>query len=156
MRLSRRRATAVAVGCCLAAFVATVPARAQSGEEAAAVARAVDALSRAMIAADKAQLEPVTAPELSYGHSSGRVENRQEFVGGLLSGNMVPRRIDLSERRVTVVGDDAIARHDFTAEARTREGEVRPVRIGVMQVWRKRGGEWKLLAHQAYPRPAPN
>ncbi len=155
MRLSRRRATAVAVAC-LAAIAAAIPVRAQSGEEAAAVARAVDALSRAMIAADKAQLEAVTAPELSYGHSSGRVENRQEFVDGLLSGNMVPRRIDLSERRVAVVGDEAIARHNFTAEAQTRAGQVVPVRIGVMQVWKNQGGEWKLLAHQAYPRPAPN
>jgi len=25
-----------------------------------------------------------------------------------------------------------------------------------MQVWQKRGGAWVLLAHQAYPRQAPN
>ena len=150
MRLSRRR-----MGVAFLTILAAVPALAQSGEE-AAVTRAVDALVRAMIAADKAQLEAVTAPELSYGHSSGRVEDRQQFVDGLLSGNMVPRRIDLSERRVMVLGDEAIARHDFTAEAQTRAGQVVPVRIGVMQVWQKRGGNWVLFANQNYSRPAPN
>jgi len=25
----------------------------------------------------------------------------------------------------------------------------------MMQVWQKRGGDWVLLAHQAYPRPTP-
>jgi ketosteroid isomerase-like protein len=154
MPLSRRRTTATVIGS-LAAITILVPALAQSGEE-AAVARAVDALARAMIAADGAQLEAVTAPELSYGHSSGRTENRQQFVDSLMSGNMVPRSIDLTERHVIIVGDNAIARHNFTASAVNREGQTVPVRIGQMQVWQKRNGEWVLLAHQAYPHQTPN
>ncbi len=147
---SRCRALATAVG-----FLAAVPASAQSGEE-AAVTRAVDALIRAMIAADKAQLEAVTAPELSYGHSSGQIENRQQFVDGVLSRSLVAKSIDLSDRRVTIVGNDAIVRHNFTADPVNREGQTVRVRIGQMQVWQKRGGDWLLLAHQAYPRPMQN
>ncbi len=153
MPLSRRRTAAAAVA--FLAVLAAVPALAQSGEE-AAVTRAVDALFRGMIAADKVQLEAVTARGLSWGHSSGRTEDRQEFVASLLAGNMVPKIIDLSDRRVTVVGDNAIVRHNFTAEAVNRAGQTVPVRIGMMQVWQKRGGDWMLLAHQAYPRPRQN
>ena len=69
---------------------------------------------------------------------------------------MVPRTIDLADRRVAVVGDNAIVRHNFTAEAVNRAGQTVPVRIGMMQVWQKRSGNWVLLAHQAYPRPAQN
>jgi hypothetical protein len=153
MRPSRRRMAAAAVA--FLTIPAAVPALAQSEEE-AAVTRAVDALVRAMIAADKAQLEAVTAPELSYGHSSGRTENRQQFVDGVLSGALVAKSIDLSDRRVTIVGNEAIVRHNFTADPVNREGQTVRVRIGQMQVWQKRGGDWVLLAHQAYPRPTPN
>jgi hypothetical protein len=51
----------------------SVPVAAQSPDE-TAVARAVDSLSKAMIAADKAALESLTAEELSYGHSSPKVD----------------------------------------------------------------------------------
>ena len=153
MHLSRRQTTAAAVGALVT--IAVFPTWAQSGEE-AAVTRAVDALSHAMIAVDKAQLEALTAPELSYGHSSGVIENQQAFVDGLMSRNMVPKSIELSDRHVTIVGDTAIVRHNFTAEAENKAGQVVPVRIGVLQVWEKRDGDWKLLAHQAYPRRAPS
>lgn len=153
MRLSRRHSAAAAVG--TLATVVALPAWVQPGEE-AAVIHAVDALVRAMIAADRAQLEAVTAPELSYGHSSGQIENRQQFVDGVMSRDLVAKSIDLSDRRVTVVGDDAIVRHNFTADPVNRDGKTVQVRIGQMKVWQKRGGNWVLLAHQAYPRPTQN
>jgi hypothetical protein len=153
MRISRRQTAAAVVG--FLAAMAILPVLAQPEEE-AAVTRAVDALVRAMIAADRAQLEAVTAPELSYGHSSGRTENRQQFVDGVLSGDLVAKSIDLTDRRVTIVGNDAIVRHNFTADPVNREGQTVRVRIGQMQVWQKRGGDWVLLAHQAYPRPTQN
>ena len=152
MRLSRRRTAAAAVG----SLVAIAPALAQPAGEEAAVTRAVDALVRAMIAADRAQLEAVTAPELSYGHSSGQIENRQQFVDGVLSGNLVAKSIDLTDRRVTIVGTDAIVRHNFTADPVNRQGQTVRVRVGQMQVWQKRGGDWVLLAQQAYPRRTQN
>ena len=153
MRISRRQTAAAVVG--FLAAMAILPVLAQPEEE-AAVTRAVDALVRAMIAADRAQLEAVTAPELSYGHSNGQIENRQQFVDGVLSGNLVLKLIDLTDRRVTIVGNDAIVRHNFTADPVNREGQTVRVRVGQMQVWQKRGGDWVLLAHQAYPRPTQN
>ena len=108
----------------------------------------MDALVRAMAAADRAQLEAVTAPELSYVHSysSGQTENRQQFVDGIMSGNLVARSIDLTDRAMTIVGNDAIVRHNFTASAVNREGQTVSVPTGQMQVWQKRGGDWVLLA----------
>lgn len=146
MRISRRHVTAALAA--LAADGLALPAAAQAGEE-AAVARAVDALTRAMVAADKAQLEALTAPQLSYGHSSGRIENQREFVDNILSRNSVFKFINLSDQTIAVVGNDAIVRHIFTAETES-QGRVTPVRIGVLQVWQKQGGDWKLLARQAY------
>ena len=47
----------------------------QTGKE-SAVSAAVEALRKAMVAGDKSALEKLATAELSYGHSSGRLENR--------------------------------------------------------------------------------
>ena len=55
------------------------PAHAESADE-AAVRKAIDDLSKAMLAADKAKLEALVADQLSYGHSAGRLETKKEFI----------------------------------------------------------------------------
>ena len=50
----------------------------QSGDE-TAVNQAVEAMRKAMVEADKAKLEELVADQLSYGHSAGVVENKEQF-----------------------------------------------------------------------------
>ena len=139
MRFLCRLTTAATI--VILALNVALPARAQSGEE-VAVARAVDAFRQALLSIDRAQLQVLLAPELSYGHSAGQVQNRQEFIDTALSGPFKPRSIELSDRHVTVFADDAIVRHNFTAEAVNSAGETKLIRIGMMEVWQKRGGNW--------------
>jgi ketosteroid isomerase-like protein len=40
-------------------------------------------------------------------------------------------------------------RHILTGETE-RDGKTNPVKIGVLMVWHKQDGHWKLLARQAY------
>lgn len=143
MSIPRRLAAASAL-----ALVAA-PALAQPNEQ-AAVAVAVDALNKAMVARDKAKLEALTAPQLSYGHSAGRIENRQQYVDNVVNGASKFRFINTSEQTIEFANSDAIVRHLFVAETEDRAGAVTPVRIGVLQVWQKQGADWKLLARQAY------
>ena len=68
-----------AAGISAAALAASPAARAQPAEE-AAVAQAAERLRAAMLAADRGQLDALTAPQLSYGHSSGTVEDKARFI----------------------------------------------------------------------------
>lgn len=122
---------------------------AQAGDQ-AQVAQAVEALTKAMLAVDRPQLEALTSDHLSYGHSGGRIENKKQFIDALVSRESAFRRIELSEQTISVVSDEAIVRHLFTGETVSPSGQVTPVRIGVLQVWTKEGGPWRLLARQAY------
>jgi hypothetical protein len=109
MTTSRRHlATAafVASGVSVLAVSSVAPARAE-GADAAAVAQAVAALTKAMLAADKARLEALTADQLSYGHSSGKVEDKATFVGVVASKKTVYKSIELSRQTVVVAGNDA-------------------------------------------------
>ena len=145
MRITRRHLAAAGA---LALAAASLPAHAESADE-TAVGKAIDDLTKAMMAADKAKLEALTADQLSYGHSSGRVETKAEFVGVIAGKKTIYKSITLSNPSVAVVGNNAIARHIFAAEVEAG-GQASSPKIGVMQVWVKDGGGWKLLARQAF------
>ena len=106
-----------------------------------------------MKAADKAALEALVSDQLSYGHSGGQVENKAEFVGVIAGKKTIYKSITLSDPTVAVAGNNAIARHTFAAEVEA-DGQASSPKIGVMQVWVKDGGAWKLLARQAFSKPA--
>lgn len=116
-----------------------------------AVAQAVERLRKAMIDPDKATFEALAANGLSYGHSGGKIEDKAAFMESFLSGKSDFVSIDLTEQTITIVDNTAIVRHLLTAE--TKDGGVTAnVKIGVMLVWVKEKGDWKLLARQAVKR----
>ena len=120
---------------------------AQSGDE-AAVAKAVEAFRDAALKADRGQFEALTADQLSYGHSAGRVENKAQFIDGATSGRSTWKFITLTDQTIQIVGNTAIVRHTFTGESE-RDGKTNPVKLSVLTVWHKQDGNWKLLARQA-------
>lgn len=149
----KRRHLALAGAAALAA-AQTMPVAAQAqGSDAAAVAAAVEALTKAMLAGDRAGLMAVTHERLSYGHSAGRIENRQQFIDPLANKTSVFRSMTISDQTIDVVGDDAIVRHVLRGESESG-GRVNPVNIGILQVWKRQPDGWKLLARQAFTRPS--
>ena len=124
---------------------------AESADE-AAVAQAVEALRKAIFGQEKAQLEALCAEQLSYGHSGGRVETKAQFIDGVMSRKAILKALTLSEHTIAIVGSDAIARHTWTSDSET-DGKMTSTKIGVLQVWQKQGGTWKLLARQAFRTP---
>ena len=135
-----------------AAILPTLPALAQAGEE-AAVNQAVEALRQAMVAADKGKLESLVADQLSYGHSGGVIETKAQFVAVIAGKKTIYKTINLLEPSTAVVGNNAIVRHVFTAETEA-DGKPGSAKVGVLQVWSKADGGWKLLARQAFRLPS--
>ena len=146
-----RRHMALAGAALALSPLAALPTQAQ-GSDAAAVAAAVEALTKAMLAGDRAGLMAVTHERLSYGHSAGRIENRQQFIDPLANKTSIFRSMNISDQTIDVVGDDAIVRHVLRGESESN-GRVNPVNIGILQVWKKQPDGWKLLARQAFTRP---
>ena len=120
----------------------------------AAVAQAVEALRKAILEQEKTTLEALTAEQLSYGHSGGRVETKAQFIEGVMNRKSLLKSLTLSDHTIAIVGDDAIARHTWASESET-DGKLTSTKIGVLQVWQKQGGTWKLLARQAFRTQPP-
>jgi hypothetical protein len=149
MTISRRHIAAAALLASGASVLARTSALAESAD-ATAVADAVSNLTKAMLAADKAKLESLVADQLSYGHSSGTLQDKTVFVDVIASKKTVYKRIDLTNQTVAVVGNNAIVRHAWESESGTGDGKWNLSKIGVLQVWLKQGADWKLLARQAF------
>jgi ketosteroid isomerase-like protein len=149
MKLSRRdlaAAGALALGA--ASLLHSAPSQAEAADE-TALNQAVEALRKATLAQDKAKLEQLLADQVSYGHSGGRVENKTELINGVMNRKAVVKSIDFPELKVAVVGNGAVARHLWVSESEM-DGKPTSTKIGVLQVWQKQDGNWKLLARQGY------
>jgi len=112
------------------------------------VSDAVEKLRKAMVDGDRAALNNAAADSLSYGHSSGKVENKTEFVENIASGKSDFVTIDLSEQTITLSHNIAIVRHLLNATTNDG-GKPATVKLKVLLVWEKEKSRWKLLARQA-------
>ena len=145
-----RRFVSVAATLALAASVSLPGSRvfAQSNEE-AALRQAVDALTKAMIDADRAKLEELVAEQLSYGHSGGVIQTKAQFVDSIINKETIYKAISLTEPSTAIAGSNAIVRHTATVDYEDK-GKSGTAKIGVLQVWIKQEDRWKLLARQAF------
>ena len=123
----------------------------QPAKEENEVATAVENLRQAMLNRNKQDLERLSATELSYGHSSGLMEDRAAFVDALVSGKSTFTSMDQTDQTIKVVGNTALVRHNLTGNT-VNSGTPGTANLGVLQVWQKQQGQWKLIARQAYKR----
>ena len=114
-----------------------------------AVAAAAERLRVAMIDPTPAALGALVADDLSYGHSGGRVDTKDSFIGDLIAGKSDFVSITITEQTIKVVGGDtAIVRHTLAADT-LDSGKPGKVALKILGIWKKQGNDWKLLARQA-------
>ena len=129
-------------------FALVLFVEAQNKQE-ARVAAATEAFRKAMVDGDKTALENLTAATLSYGHSSGKVENKADFIANLIKGPLDFVSIEIQDQTITITDKTAIVRHIFLAKTDT-EGKAGEIKIGNVLIWHEQRGEWKLIGRQAF------
>ena len=113
------------------------------------VAATVEKFKMALLDPTKENLDELTASALSYGHSSGKLEDKATFIQSLISKSSDFVTMELTQQTIKVVGNIAIVRHNLQAET-ADGGKPGNAKIGVMLIWLKQQGKWKLLARQAF------
>ena len=109
----------------------------------------VDNLNKAMISADKSALEKLTADDLSYGHSTGVIQNKSDYIKDILTGPVKFLQIDKTDQTITVTDNIATVRNISSIKG-TRDAGPLDLKIGILMIWIKKGDGWKLLARQGY------
>jgi ketosteroid isomerase-like protein len=109
-------------------------------------------LNAAMISKDKSTLDKLTSDDLSFGHSTAVIQNKSEFLSDVVSGPTIFQKIDISNQTIQVAGDVAIVRNTSSITGTNKAGPL-DIEIGVLMIWKKQNGTWKLLARQGFKLP---
>lgn len=132
-------------------FSLTMSLKAQTATETKVLA-AVEKMRLALISGERTDLEDIAATDLSYGHSSGKIQDKAAFVEAIASGTSDFVSIEYKNQTVKVTGKTALVRHEL--HAKTNDGgKPGEVHLGILLVWQKEGKVWKLLGRQAYKLP---
>lgn len=118
-----------------------------SQEEVTAVTKA---LTEAMLKPTAQALNKLVSAKLSYGHSSGTIETKEQFVHTLVSGASVFEEIQISDQTVNVQDNTAIVRHTLSAKTNDPGKGPADIRLGIVLAWVRSDDGWQLLARQAF------
>jgi len=129
----------------LFAMITSVNAQAKAETD---VANAVERLRMAMIDGNKEELVSIVSDKLSYGHSSGFVEGKTEFVDKIVSGKSDFVTIELKDQVISISGKIAVIRHKLNATTNDN-GKPGEVHLSILLIFQKENKQWKLLARQA-------
>ncbi len=116
------------------------------------VLRADDGRFEAMVRGDWAALDTALADDLTYVHSTARLESKAEHVANLRAGKPHYRGIAPRERRVRVHGEVGLVNgvSDMHVE---REGKEQRFTVRYLAVYAMDGQRWRLIAWQSTRQP---
>ncbi|TXK48065.1 nuclear transport factor 2 family protein [Pontibacter qinzhouensis] len=124
-----------------------VAAQAQTKEE-KRVAAAVESFRTVLVNPDKVVLENLLSEELSFGHSSGKVEGKTTVIDKLVSGNTNWVTVEFKNQTVQLNQNTAVVRHTYVGQLQSTD-TLEIINMHVLLIWQKHRGSWQLLARQA-------
>jgi hypothetical protein len=112
------------------------------------VIRAMKELHKAMVDKNFTAINQQTDKALSYGHSNGWIETKEEIVKHIDSGLVIYNSI--IEDSLSIVMDSNLATVRFIGDYDvTMNGVTGLYHIRVLEIWVKKGKQWLLFARQA-------
>jgi hypothetical protein len=122
------------------------------------VARELESLQsrrfQATTSGDFATLQELMAEDLTYTHTSARMETRQEFMDNIRNERLVFKGIEPSGIHIRVYGETGILTGMAVITLRGRERDT-VFSVRFLDVWVRRDGRWREVAWQTTRVPEP-
>ena len=106
----------------------------------------------AMINQDTQALDEILAEDLSYTHSTARVETKAEFISSVTSGRTQYRSMERDDVRVRRYGDTAVVTGHANVHVDANGREIK-FQIRFIDVYAKRDDVWRMVAWQSTKLP---
>ena len=135
----------------LFAFVLALRPALAAGPGDKAVLAALDVWKEAMLKKDRAALEKIFHPELSYAHSSAMVETKEQAIPHIVD-SAGWEAIEFADTTVRLQGKVAIVNGKTDMHQRGKD-KVTISKLIVLTVWVKGPPGWQMIARQAVRRP---
>lgn len=101
----------------------------------------------AVVKREYAALERIYTPDLLYAHSTGNLENLEEYMTRLKQGKQRYDTMTYEKTKVTVHGN-AVVHHGIARFTGKNDNGAFNDHLMVMHFWVKKGKDWRLVAHQ--------
>jgi ketosteroid isomerase-like protein len=144
MQLDRRQ---FALPVLALAVLGAAPAFAGADED--AIAKNLEAFRAAQAAGNAEGLASLCAEELSYSHSSAKIDTKASLLDGVAKANYKWTSLEYKDPSIRVVGPAAIVRFTFVGEQEFTDGKKTPQNLHILMNWQKTGNDWKLLSRAA-------
>jgi hypothetical protein len=106
-------------------------------------------LDKALMNKDEKTLVQLLHPDVSYGHSNGWVQSKNDIINDLKSGKLVYNKIENINVMVVAINSSwATVRTNTNAEGIVN-GTAFQLKLHILQVWIKMKSGWQLLARQS-------
>ena len=102
----------------------------------------------AMIEADTAALDTILADDLTYTHTNGWVDTKEQFIGWLETGELNYESITTDGVLVRVYAATAVVTGQAAVEIKVN-GQAKNLQIRFIDVYVKREGHWQMVAWQS-------
>lgn len=109
---------------------------------------AVNSLDKALVARDTIALKKLLHPDLSFGHSSGWVETKQDVLNDVASGKLAYKSLEHKDVKWAMGKDWATVRSNTHVVSLDPDGNTSELNLHVLLVWLKTSEGWQLLARQ--------
>ena len=134
---------------CLVSLAFCLSAAEPSASVKTAVMAAEDQWTSAVLKGDRATLEKLIAPDLSYTHSSAKTQTKDEFIHDATSGATTYKSIEFADAKLRQYGKTVVITH--TATITTAQTGVS--RLYITEVWALDKGQWQMASRQATKLP---
>jgi ketosteroid isomerase-like protein len=127
------------------ALILLATARLCAADEADAVREAAAGWTQAAVKQDVAGLNRWLADDLTYSHSTGKTQNKAEYIAAVTKGPANYESFTFSGTEVRLYGKVAVLTGYVDVKLVKRDS----FRVRTLQVYVENGGHWQMAAHQS-------
>ena len=110
---------------------------------------AMKQLDKALLQKDETVLRSVLHKDLSYGHSNGWIQNKNDILKDFTSGKLTYNKIENNSSAIIVITKGyATVKTNTNAEG-VVNGTAFNLKLHIMQFWIKTKKGWQLIARQS-------
>lgn len=118
------------------------------GQDTVGLKKATTALNEALLKKDAAVLKVLLHDDLSYGHSSGWLQSKEDVMADFVSGKIEYKKIEAGAESFTIT-KEAVAVRSITKVDGVVNGTAFSMSLQVLQVWKRIKKNWVLIARQS-------
>lgn len=117
-------------------------------QDAKRLSKAVEDFDKALINKDSVVLKQLLNEHISYGHSNGWMQSKNDVINDLFNGKLTYKQISHKDDQVNIEGNTASVRMVANLDV-IMDNKPMQFKLSVLQAWIWKNKEWQLFARQS-------